>query len=254
MRTDQDGAARHRTGEVHEGRRADEPKQLSAGWVERRRRVAANIEAIAWQLFVERRYSQVTVEEVAAAVGCSIRTVTRHFPAKEDLLLDFQRRSNRMVLQAFAELGPVPDPVPAIWGTWRGMARRAGDRLGTYLMWGKAAATAPEVMHRAHGERRASVQDALTALLARSLETDPETDVHPRVLAAMLESANSAVVEYWLRRGGVDDLDTLYETVGRLHGLLREPDHEPARSPAPVLAVPARRPAGSPPRPHSGES
>ncbi|SHN19583.1 TetR/AcrR family transcriptional regulator [Cryptosporangium aurantiacum] len=202
----------------------DEAKQLSDGWVRRRQRIAAKIESTAWRLFAERTYSQVTVEEIAAASGCSIRTVTRHFPAKEDLLLDFQRRKNRVILQAFAELAPTDDPVPAIWATWPRLADREGESLAAYAMWGRAAETAPEVMHRAHGERRSGIQAALTALLARSLGTDPDNDVQVHVMAAMLESANSALVDYWLSRGGVDDLGSLYETVGRLPRLERLPD------------------------------
>lgn len=94
----------------------------SKGWKERRERVAANIERFALDLFVKHGYPGVTIESVANAVGCSVRTVTRQFPTKEDLLLTFHRRKKQAVLDEFARLAPSSDPVSAIWAAWMNMA------------------------------------------------------------------------------------------------------------------------------------
>nr|EJJ02355.1 hypothetical protein JVH1_0134 [Rhodococcus sp. JVH1] len=61
--------------------------------------------------------------------------------------------------------------------------------LDGYLLWKKAAATAPEVMDRANGERRRSVQLALTAFISASLGLDPDADMRPQLMAATLEAA-----------------------------------------------------------------
>jgi AcrR family transcriptional regulator len=184
--------------------------RLSAGWEARRRRVSGHIEAAALRLFADRGYAEVTVEDVAAVADCSIRTVTRHFPTKEDLLLDFHRRKNQKLLETFTAFGPTRDPAAAIWKAWRELAKRSAAEFPAYSLWRAAAATAPEVMNRVDGERRRTLQKALTAIIASALDSDPDQDVRPGIIAATIESANTAVVDFWLRRGCVDDLDALY--------------------------------------------
>ncbi|MFE2985663.1 TetR/AcrR family transcriptional regulator [Streptomyces sp. NPDC055092] len=186
--------------------------RLSAGWTARRRRVSGDIEATALRLFADRSYGKVSVEDVAEAAGCSIRTVTRHFPTKEDLLLNYNRRKNQMLLDTFAGIRPTRDPAADIWQAWRRLARRSEGDFPVYALWRAAAATAPEVMDRADGERRRSIQQALATVIATALELDPEDDIRPRMMAATIESANTVIVDFWLRRGCVDDLDALYRT------------------------------------------
>jgi AcrR family transcriptional regulator len=48
----------------------------------------ARISDVATQLFLERGFDAVTVAEVAREAGVSSVTVFKHFPRKEDLLLD----------------------------------------------------------------------------------------------------------------------------------------------------------------------
>src|SRR3954470_21987394 len=48
----------------------------------------AKISQVATQLFLERGFDDVTVAEVAREAGVSSVTVFKHFPRKEDLLLD----------------------------------------------------------------------------------------------------------------------------------------------------------------------
>lgn len=52
-----------------------------------RAQIRADIRRAAIRLFVERGYDAVTTDEIAAAAGISPRTLFRHMPAKEDLLL-----------------------------------------------------------------------------------------------------------------------------------------------------------------------
>ncbi|MBI0378222.1 helix-turn-helix transcriptional regulator, partial [Streptomyces albiflaviniger] len=48
----------------------------------------ARIASVATQLFLERGFDDVTINEVAAAAGVSKVTVFAHFDRKEDLLFD----------------------------------------------------------------------------------------------------------------------------------------------------------------------
>jgi TetR/AcrR family transcriptional regulator, regulator of mycofactocin system len=72
------------------------------------------IASIALELFVEHGFDEVTVEDIAAAVGIGRRTIFRYFTSKNDMVWgDFQGEMTRLE----AQLAQVPDDValmPAI--------------------------------------------------------------------------------------------------------------------------------------------
>jgi AcrR family transcriptional regulator len=193
----------------------------SAGWQARHQRVSGNIQTVAQRLFAEHGYAQVTIEDVAAQVGCSVRTVTRYFPTKDTLLLAQRRRMNQVVLDAFETVEPGENAAATIWQVWMDLALRAAvmGELTAYLDWKHAASTAPEVVDRAEGEQRRTLQEVLSAIVAASTGADPEHDMRLRLVAATLESAHSALIDFWVRRGGVDDLQVLYRTAAEFLGI-----------------------------------
>jgi AcrR family transcriptional regulator len=71
--------------------------------VHRRELVAAEFGSIALDLFVERGYDNVSVEDIAAAAGVSIRTFYRYFASKEEVLGLFPQRLTAIVRKAMEE-------------------------------------------------------------------------------------------------------------------------------------------------------
>jgi AcrR family transcriptional regulator len=65
---------------------------MTAGQVDRqeqrKRRTRQAIQAAAFDLFAERGYRETTINDIAARADVAPRTVTVHFPAKEELLFD----------------------------------------------------------------------------------------------------------------------------------------------------------------------
>jgi AcrR family transcriptional regulator len=65
---------------------------VTAGQVDRqeqrKRRTRQAIQAAAFDLFAERGYRETTINDIAARADVAPRTVTVHFPAKEELLFD----------------------------------------------------------------------------------------------------------------------------------------------------------------------
>src|ERR1700758_3720174 len=54
----------------------------------RKRRTRQAIQAAALELFAERGYRETTINDIAERADVAPRTVTVHFPAKEELLFD----------------------------------------------------------------------------------------------------------------------------------------------------------------------
>ncbi|WP_285106756.1 TetR family transcriptional regulator [Promicromonospora sp. MEB111] len=72
--------------------------------------VRARITEIALELFAERGFEQVTVEQIAAAAGMSARTFHRYFPAKEDVVIGDPARGGEFVRDVLAGR-PQDEPV-----------------------------------------------------------------------------------------------------------------------------------------------
>ena len=82
----------------------------------RKRRTRQAIQTAALELFAERGYRQTTITDIAERADVAPRTVTVHFPAKEELLLDAEpftldslserlsaRRPNESALEALRD-------------------------------------------------------------------------------------------------------------------------------------------------------
>jgi AcrR family transcriptional regulator len=87
----------------------------SLGKRERRKReTRETIAAAADRLFAERGYDGVTVAEVAAAAGVSVKTLFVHFGSKEDLVFGDEEKLLGRLLAMVAARGPGRTPLEAV--------------------------------------------------------------------------------------------------------------------------------------------
>jgi AcrR family transcriptional regulator len=162
-----------------------------SGWSRRRNALLETYEQVAWQLFAEQGFREVTVDEIAEAAGVSARTLFRYFPTKEEFLLGFTRRVSQPLLHHIGRLEPSPFPLQAVWQLMRDRSLENPDaRLLT--LWRRAAADAPEI--HVH-----DLTEAVTAYCARSLGVDGVADPRPRLLAGVVVGVEMAVAELWGR-------------------------------------------------------
>lgn len=193
------------------GHDSDAMTESTTGWDQRRERVGLAYERVALTMFAERGFREVTVDDIAAELGISARTLFRYFPSKEDMLLGVPRRAQRDIEASLAGIGTSKDPVGAVWTVFADMSLQHTEELELLLLWQRAAYRAPEAVARAAGEQMLLIQRLAAGVIAEALGLDAATDVRPHVLAATVASAAGAVVRFWQERGAVDDLRSLYD-------------------------------------------
>src|SRR5436190_24026647 len=93
---------------------------------QRRQLVREALLETAKELFAERGYDNVTVAEIAARAGVSVKTLFQHFRSKEDLLLAELDAVHERLLTALRERDPGRTPVDAL-KEWM-VAEGEGDR------------------------------------------------------------------------------------------------------------------------------
>jgi AcrR family transcriptional regulator len=170
-----------------------------SGWSRRRSTLLARYEQIAWSLFAERGFREVTVDEIAEAAGVSARTLFRYFPTKEDFLLGFTRRGLHELVGLIAALEPSETPLQSVWQLIRHHALEGAPDAGLLTLWRRAAEDAPEIHARVRGERVHELTEAVTGYCTKSLGAAASRDPNPRLLAGVIVGVEMAVIELWGR-------------------------------------------------------
>ena len=158
------------------------------------------LRAAAFDLFTERGFDNVTVDEVAEHAEVSKSTLFRYFETKEDLVLADSRVHGQLLMATFAER-PSDEPVmtslrAALVSVVAGLQ---GDRQ-RFLQRTRIVADAPTLSVRAL-ERQAAWEDDLTALVLPRLQGRDDAETRASVLAA----ASLAVLRVATRRWAATD-------------------------------------------------
>jgi AcrR family transcriptional regulator len=161
----------------------------------------AKYEQIAWKLFAQRGFRDVTVDEIAEAAGVSARTLFRYFPSKDDFLLGFTRRGSQELVALIARLEPSPSPLQSVWDLIRAHSLTNPPDVRLLTLWRRAAADAPEIHARVRGERQHVLTEAVAEYCAKSTGAVGSDDPRPRLLAGVVVGVEMAVIELWGRSG-----------------------------------------------------
>ena len=158
----------------------------------------AKISEAATRLFLDRGFDTVTVAEVARAAGVSSVTVFKHFPRKEDLLLDRTVDAVELLRSAVRDRDPDVDVLTALRDAAFRLfdARHAlsGVNDGSAPFY-RTVAASPALIARAR-----EIAADLQRTLAAELERDPAGTGDGRLLAAFLIAGYSTVLVETARR------------------------------------------------------
>ncbi|MEU7858435.1 TetR/AcrR family transcriptional regulator [Nonomuraea sp. NPDC049141] len=155
-------------------------------------RTRAKISEVATRLFLERGFDTVTVTEVAREAGVSAVTVFKHFPRKEDLLLDREVDAVGLLRSAVQDRAPDAGVLQSL----RDMALRlleerhalSGLKDGSVPFF-RTVAASPALVARAR-----EIASDLQQTLAGELEHDPAFDGDAPLLAAFFIAGYTAVL------------------------------------------------------------
>ncbi|MFC7384748.1 TetR/AcrR family transcriptional regulator [Sphaerisporangium rhizosphaerae] len=158
----------------------------------------AKISAVATRLFVERGFDTVTVTEVAREAGVSAVTVFKHFPQKEDLMLDREVDAVELLRSAVRDRAPDTEVLRSLrdmaFGFLDERHSLSGLKDGSAPYF-RTVAASPALISRAR-----EIASALQQTLADELEHDPAFDGDAALLAAFFVAGYTVVLVETARR------------------------------------------------------
>jgi len=181
----------------------------------RRRRMVDEIEACALNLFTERSFDSVSLDEIADSAGISKRTLFRYFPNKSDLVLHGLRQHIDLLGRALATRPPRESALEALRGAFLEMAGSYESERETMRARFRILDQVPSLRAQSFGEM-SSLLDSISAVIATKLDLDPVSDIRPLLVATATISTVLAALQLWLD----EDCDDLTGLIGRAIDLL----------------------------------
>jgi AcrR family transcriptional regulator len=175
-----------------------EPPDAGPGLRERKKqRTRAAIVTASQQLFAERGYAATTLEDICDEAEVALPTLFRHFETKAHLAL---APHTNWVSKLRTELEDRARTTPTLEVWRRHMAFLSQPDIArankTRLAWIEPEPTLRSLLAQVDVQ----LEDILTAGLAMDAGTDPDEDLHARLVATALVRGRAAVFRRWLLR------------------------------------------------------
>ncbi|MFC4585198.1 TetR/AcrR family transcriptional regulator [Sphaerisporangium corydalis] len=158
----------------------------------------ARISEVATRLFLEHGFDTVTVAEVAREAGVSSVTVFKHFPRKEDLLLDRAVDAVDLLRSAVRDRAPGVDVSASLREVTLGLVDARHPLSGVddrSIPFFRTVAASPALVARAR-----EIASDLQRTLAEELERDPAFEGDGPLLAAFFIAGYATVLVETARR------------------------------------------------------
>jgi AcrR family transcriptional regulator len=173
------------------------------------------IRRVALELFAERGFSHVTVEDIAAAADVSPRTFFNYFPSKEAVLFGADPGRAEELRARLVHDQPDRSALEVLRAVLVDRAGRIAAELaelgGDPARWAaqmKAPQADPQ-LRAAQAAHMAWVESSFASALAERLGTDPDLDPYPLLLASAATAVLRATMAFWAGGGGAVPLEQL---------------------------------------------
>jgi AcrR family transcriptional regulator len=172
---------------------------------------------VALDLFAERGFGHVTVEDIAEAVDVSPRTFFNYFASKEAVLFGADPdRVDALRLRLIQS----PPGESALDGLRAALIEEARTITADLAELGGDPASRVRQMRLVHADPQlraaraahmAMVEHTIAAALAERLGTDPDRDPYPLLLAGAAMGVLRATILFWANAGGAVPLEQLVD-------------------------------------------
>jgi AcrR family transcriptional regulator len=162
-----------------------------------RAQIRADISRAAFRLFIERGYDAVTTEEIATAAGVSPRTLFRHVPTKEELLLAPVRYGGAAIVNLLEQRPAGESPDVALVNAI--ITRTRSFDEADCEQWREALLGAPGLLDKVTIHTPADKERA-TKLIAERMRADPHADIRPGLLVQLAFAAADFAFQQWVRQ------------------------------------------------------
>jgi AcrR family transcriptional regulator len=175
------------------------------------------IRRAALDLFADRGFSHVTVEDIAAAADVSPRTFFNYFPSKEAVLFGADTGGAEELRDRLVHDLPASSALEVLRVVLGERVRRIAEEVADLgddpARWVRQmrTATADPQLRAAQAAHMAQVEATFASALAERLGTDPESDPFPLMLASAAAGVLRATLMFWARLGGAVPIDELIE-------------------------------------------
>ena len=173
------------------------------------------IRRVALELFAERGFSHVTVEDIAAAAEVSPRTFFNYFPSKEAVLFGADPGRAEEVRARLVHDLPGRSALEVLRAVLVDRAGRVAAELAELgtdpARWAaqmKAVQADPQ-LRAAQAAHMAQVESSFATALAERLGTDPHRDPYPLLLASAALAVLRSTMAFWVAGGGTVPLEQL---------------------------------------------
>lgn len=177
--------------------------------IRRSESMISDITAVAMEMFAERGFNSVTVEDIAAEAEISVRTFYRYFSAKEELLQVMIRRRAATLARALAAR-PVDEPPLRSLRIALEEAIAAEDQAAVE-QWITVVADTPGVLRAVLGGNIIEMNATIAEFLGSRLGTGGD-EVVPTTLAVAAGAVIQSAQTRWHLNGG-DLSETISEAL-----------------------------------------
>jgi TetR/AcrR family transcriptional regulator, regulator of mycofactocin system len=159
----------------------------------------SELEAVALQLFEDRGFADVTVDEIASTAQVSVRTFYRYFAAKEDVLQVRIDRRAEVLRDALAARPPNEPPLKALRHALEEEVSTGDSDL--LRRWITVITTTPAVLRSVVGGIQLKTHQVIAEFFGERLGL-PSQDLVPTMLAAAAGGVIQAAHTQWFIQGG----------------------------------------------------
>lgn len=155
----------------------------------------------AMSLFDRDGYDAVTIDDIAAASGISVRTFFRYFPAKEHVVLHEHDVAHHRLIRALERRPPTEGPVTALRHAFVESATVLPADRELTLQYGRVRAQSPSLSARSDGVTMIANRGVIS-LVAGRMGVDAAEDSGAETVVVAMSAVASAAFRRWVEDGG----------------------------------------------------